>query len=29
MWENTGHGWVWKSWKRPNFFRKMLTDFLD
>ena len=28
MWENTGHGWVWDSWKMPNFFKKVLTKTL-
>ena len=28
MWENTGHGWAWKSWKRPSFFKKLLTKIM-
>jgi len=28
LWESTGHVWVWRTWKRTTFFKKLLTKVL-
>jgi len=28
MWESTGYGWVWLTWKYSNIFKRLLTKSL-